>query len=104
MRANKTSIISYLKEIKSELNSNGIVKIALFGSFSRNEESVYSDIDIAIEKERDYLDKRTAYDYFNEINKIKKLIRDKFHRNSDVFDLGSDSFMKTTILKDLIYV
>ena len=104
MRADKASIVAYLKEIKSELFQDGISKIALFGSFARDEAGVYSDIDIAIQKEKNYLQKRTAYDYFDEVSKIKKLIRNKFHRNSDVFDLDSNSSMKKTILKDLIYV
>ena len=104
MRADKVSIINYLQEIKSQLQSNGISKIALFGSFSRNEANVYSDIDIAIEKESDYLLHRSAYDYFNEVAHIKTLLRKKFHRNSDIFDLDSDSSMKESILKELIYV
>ena len=104
MRATKLSILEYLKEIKSELQADGISKIALFGSFSRNEQNSYSDIDIAIQKESNYLLHRSAYDYFDEINKIKTLIRQKFHRNSDVFDLESNSSMKNTILKDIIYV
>ena len=104
MRADKASIVAYLKEIKSELFHDGISKIALFGSFARDEAGVYSDIDIAIQKEKNYLQKRTAYDYFDEVSKIKELIRNKFHRSSDVFDLDSNSSMKKTILKDLIYV
>ena len=104
MRADKLSIVSYLQEIKSELLHDGISKIALFGSFARDEASVYSDIDIAIQKEKNYLQTRTAYDYFDEVSKIKTMIRNKFHRNSDIFDLDSNSSMKSSILKDLIYV
>lgn len=104
MRANRENILSYLKEIKSELFRDGIVSVALFGSFARDEQSVYSDIDIAIQKESDYLRKRTAYTYFNEVEKIKTMIEQKFHRNSDVFDLDSDSSMKKNIKKDLLYV
>jgi hypothetical protein len=104
MKANKLSIVAYLQEIKSELFHDGISKIALFGSFARDEANVYSDIDIAIQKEKNYLDTRTAYEYFDEISKIKQMIRKKFHRNSDIFDLDSNSSMKQSILKDLIYV
>ena len=104
MKVDKHNIVAYLKEIKEELKLDGISKVALFGSFAREEESVYSDIDIAIQKEKSYLQTRSAYDYFDEITKIKNLIRTKFHRNSDVFDLDSGSSMKETILKDIIYV
>ena len=106
MRADKLSIINFLTEIKSELFSDGILKLGLFGSFARDEATVYSDIDIAIEKESNYLETRTAYEYFEEVQKIKNLIRDKFHRNIDIFDLNSNSnsSMKTEILKEIIYI
>ena len=104
MRVDKLSIVEYLKEIKEELANDGIATIALFGSFARGEAGVYSDIDIAIQKEKNYLDTKTAYNYFDEIIKIKGMIRKKFHRNSDIFDLDSDSSMKKIILKDIIYV
>lgn len=104
MRVSKSNIISFLQEIKTELGSDGIVTLGLFGSFARDEAGVYSDIDIAIQKEKNYLTHRTAYDYFNEIAKIKTLIKKKFHRNSDVFDLDSNSSMRDEIMKDLIYV
>jgi len=104
MRASKENILNYLKEIKNELKSDGIVSLALFGSFAREENGVYSDIDIAIAKENNYLKTRSAYNYFDEVSKIKTMIQKKFHRNSDIFDLDSDSVMKKTIMKDLVYV
>jgi len=104
IKPNKSSILQYLSEIKAELLEDGIFELGLFGSFSRDEANVYSDIDIAIKKENNYLEKRTAYEYFQEIQKIKTLVRQKFHRNIDIFDLDSDSSMKNTIVKELIYV
>jgi len=104
IKPNKSNILNYLSEIKAELLDDGIFVVGLFGSFSRDEATVYSDIDIAIKKECNYLEKRTSYDYFDELQKIKTLIRQKFHRNIDIFDLDSNSSMKKTIMKDLIYV
>lgn len=104
MRATKENILAYLKDIKSELAQDGIVSLALFGSFARNEENIYSDIDVAIKKEKDYLKTRTAYTYFEEVSKIKEMIQKKFHRNSDIFDLDSDSPMKKNIQQELQYV
>ena len=104
MRATKENIIVFLADIKKQLSREGISQIGLFGSYSRNEANVYSDIDIAITKEKNYLKTRSAYEYFEQVAFIKTLIREKFHRNSDVFDLDSNSTMKATIMKDLIYV
>ena len=104
MRATREEIITFLREIKVQLVDAGIAQVALFGSYARDEAGVYSDIDIAIAKEKDYLQTRTAYDYFQEVAKLKEQLREKFQKNSDIFDLDSDSFMKHSIMRDLIYV
>ena len=104
MRADRLSIVKFLDEIKLELLNDGISKIGLFGSYARDENNVYSDIDIAIKKADDYLNTRSSYDYFDEITKIKNLIRNKFHKNIDIFDVDSNSSMQDQILRDIIYV
>lgn len=104
MRADKNTIFDYLKELKPLLSGRGISVVGFFGSFAREENSVYSDIDIAIKKDNDYLAKKSGYDYFNDIEFLKNLIRKKFHRNIDIFDIESSSSMKNEILKDMIYV
>ena len=50
MKITKEMILQYLKEIKPELENHGIEQLALFGSFAKEEQTVYSDIDIAIKK------------------------------------------------------
>jgi len=104
MRATKDAVLSYLGELKEELHKEGIVELGLFGSFARGEASVYSDIDIAIRRDETYLKDHSAYEYFDLINSIKAKISARFYRQSDLFDLGSDSSMKENVLKDLIYV
>ncbi len=104
MRATKANLLQYLKEIKPQLQQRGIAKLGLFGSYARGDESVYSDIDIAIGKSSDFLHQKNAYDYFEEIAELRKMIRQQFHRTIDIFDLDSDSGFKKSIVKDLIYV
>jgi uncharacterized protein len=104
MKPTKEHILEYLHEIKSELHQSGIVQLGLFGSYARNENTLYSDIDIAIKKEENYLQHRNAYTYFDKIAKIKQQLFEKFHRSSDIFDLDSRSSMKESIMKDIIYV
>ena len=104
MRATKENIIEYLKNLKSELKDKGINKIALFGSFAKGEENIYSDIDIAILKDKDFLSFNTAYSYFELISDIKEETRKKFHKNIDIFDLDTKSSFKKSIEKELIYV
>lgn len=104
MRANKESIFDYLQELKPLLNQKGISVVGFFGSFARDENSVYSDIDVAIKKNKDYLVTKSGYDYFDDVAFLKTLIKKKFHRNIDIFDIESSSSMKNDILKDMIYV
>ena len=104
MRANKENILDYLKTIKPQLKNSGIKTLALFGSFSTNKQSVYSDIDIAISKEKDFLIHNSSYEYFDIISNIKSKIKKKFHRNVDVFNLDNNSAFKNSILKKLIYI
>lgn len=104
MRASKESILKYLKDIKSELNTKGIVRLGLFGSYAKGEETVYSDIDIAIMKDAQFLSKNSSYVYFDIVSDIKEKVRKKFHKNIDIFDLDSQSSFKNSIEKELIYV
>jgi predicted nucleotidyltransferase len=104
MKATRDNIILFLRNIQSDFSKNGVTPVGLFGSFARGEESIYSDIDIAVRKNKDFAFRGSAYDYFNEINRLKHLVFQTFHRNTDVFDLDSTSSFKDSILKDLIHV
>ena len=104
MKPTKEHILNYLCELKSELSEAGITQLGLFGSYARGDQTLYSDIDIAIKKEEDYLKHRNAYAYFEDVAKIKHLLFEKFRRSSDVFDLDSSSSMKDSIIRDIIYV
>jgi predicted nucleotidyltransferase len=97
-------IIAFLRELKPALRQEGIRKIGLFGSFANGRNGVYSDIDIAIEKERDYLDRHSPYEYFETVNRLRSSLMQRFHRNIDIFDLDSTSPLKTTIEKELFLV
>jgi len=104
MKTTKENILLYLKKIKPELEKYGIEKVALFGSFANAQQTVYSDIDIAIQKRSDFLQKHTAYDYFDLVSELKNKVMSALHRKSDIFDLDSDSAFKESIKKEMIYV
>ena len=58
----------------------------------------------ATKEKSGYLETRTAYEYFSQVNTIESKIYKKFHRNSDIFDLDAHSSMKESIAKDLVFV
>jgi predicted nucleotidyltransferase len=94
----KNEIISYLKEHKSDFAKKyKITKLALFGSYSRDENREDSDIDIAIEtKISDYF---LLYDFKEELEEF-------FHKKVDVVRIRDrmNKALKTRILADGIYV
>ena len=97
-------VLTFLTTIKPQLQENGIEKVGLFGSYARNSATLTSDIDIAIKLNKNYLDKNDVWNYFNEINKIKGMVYNKFQIKSDIFDLDSSSSLKDKIEKEVLYV
>ena len=97
-------VLTFLTTIKPQLQKDGIEQVGLFGSYAKNSATLTSDIDIAIKLDKNYLDKNDVWNYFNEINKIKEMVYDKFQIKSDVFDLDSSSSLKNKIEKEVLYV
>lgn len=97
-------VLTFLTTIKPQLQKDGIEQVGLFGSYAKNSATLTSDIDIAIKLNKNYLDKNDVWNYFNEINKIKEMVYDKFQIKSDVFDLDSASSLKDKIEKEVLYV
>ncbi len=101
-KLDRNSILAYLKSIKPDLKKKGIVTIALFGSYAKGDTSVYSDIDIAIKKEREFLKRFSPYDYFSTLNALRNDLVGHFHRPIEIFDLDSASPIKNIIEKEMI--
>jgi len=94
----KNEIIDYLREHKVDfLQKYQISKLALFGSYSRDENRNDSDVDIAIETPlSDYF---KLYDFKEELEK-------SFHTKVDIIRLRDkmNVALKRRIEKDGIYV
>ena len=94
----RTQILKRLQRVKPDLEKDfGLTEIALFGSSSREENRVDSDIDLLID-----LSKNTSADFFN----IAFRLQDLFHPVK--VDIVTRKGIKTSyfksIEKDLIYV
>ncbi len=100
----KEHILDYLSHIKSELMKNGIEKIGLFGSFAQGTATPFSDIDIAIQIQKGYLEKHDVWEYFNLIDTIRQKLLKKFSRKIDIYDLDNTSNIKNHISNEVIYV
>jgi predicted nucleotidyltransferase len=94
----KNEIIDYLKAHKEDfMQKYQISKIALFGSYSRDENRDDSDVDIAIET--------PLSDYFK-LYDFKEELENSFHTKVDIVRLRErmNIALKKRIEKDGIYV
>jgi predicted nucleotidyltransferase len=72
----KEIIIENLKSLKPQLLNLGVSSIGLFGSYSRNEQSSKSDIDILLDFEpnkENFDNFMAAYDLFEQLFKNEKI-------------------------------
>ncbi len=101
----KEEILKYLKLLKSQLKSQGIIRIGLFGSFAKGTNNKNSDIDIVYETSEDFLQKYPGWNAFTFLNEnLRDKIANKFNVKVDLFDLNSQSEIKEKIKKEAIYV
>ncbi|MBA3954660.1 nucleotidyltransferase family protein [Candidatus Dependentiae bacterium] len=92
----RKAILNYLRENKDVLEEQfGITKIALFGSYARNEAHVDSDIDLLIETKQQSFKNRML---------LKEYLENHFHRKVDLCYFKSIRlFIKSHAEKDIVY-
>ncbi len=98
---NKNEILNRLKELKPIYQNEGLEILGVFGSYAKETNTKYSDIDIAYKLDYDKFSKK----YIGGFSKILRIdeIKDELKAifKTEV-DFVSDSNKK--IMKDLIYV
>ena len=94
----KNQMLEYLRELKPELKRlYGINEIAVFGSFARDDESEYNDIDIIIID----MDRRNGF----LIAKAKRYLTEKLNTDVDIgFYSAMNPYIKKNIQEDIIHV
>lgn len=87
----KEQILSFLKEEKANLLSYGVTKLGLFGSYARDENSIFSDIDIVIESDVNIIQKKFSNPlcFFEILDDLKAKIVSKFGTTADICDVTS---------------
>lgn len=94
----KSEILDYLISHKTELREKfGVVKIGLFGSFARDEQHEDSDIDLAIEIEKD---KKSLKNFFG----LKRELETQFGKRIDLgIETALKPIVKAQVEKEIIY-
>ena len=98
MTQEKSGIINTLKQLKPELQERfGVTKLALFGSYARDEATEDSDIDIVIIE----MTRKNGF----LIAKAKSFISDKLQKKVDIGLYSAiNPYVKKCIDQDMIYV
>jgi predicted nucleotidyltransferase len=94
----KEYILSEMKQKKRELQNFGIVRIGLFGSYVREEQSEKSDIDILLEFEPE---KENFDNYMSVYDILENLFRNE--KVEIVTKNGLSPYIGPQILKEVIY-
>ncbi len=94
----KIEILDYLISHKTELREKfGVIKIGLFGSFARDEQREDSDIDLAIEIEKD---KKSLKNFFG----LKRELETQFGKRIDLgIETALKPIVKAQVEKEIIY-
>ena len=97
----KNEILFKLKELKPSYEKEGSILLGLFGSYAKETQTKYSDIDIAYKLNYDKFSQKYVGGFAKllRIDDIKKELQEIFHKS---IDLVPDTNKK--ILKDMIYV
>ena len=98
---NKNEILNKLKELKPIYQNEGLEILGVFGSYAKETNTKYSDIDIAYKLDYDKFSKKYigGFSKILRIDEIKNELKAIFKTE---VDFVSDSNKK--IMKDLIYV
>jgi len=97
----KSEILSKLKELKPQYEQEGLILLGLFGSYAKDTQTRFSDIDVAYRIDYDKFSQKykDGFSKLLKIDSIKKELEDIFKTK---IDLVPDS--NKAILKGLINV
>ncbi len=97
----KNEIISKLKEIKPKYEREGLILLGLFGSYAKDTQNEFSDIDIAYKLDYDKFSQKykDGFSKLLRIDDVKSELQQVFKRK---IDFVPDS--NRELFKDIIYV
>jgi uncharacterized protein len=95
----KDNIVSIIKSQKRKFTKYGVLRIGLFGSYVRNEQSVKSDIDLLIDFDAE---KENFDNYMAVCDLLEKLFQNE--KVEIITKNGLSKYVGPTILNEVLYV
>ena len=81
---NREQIIAKIRAHESELRTVGVLSLSLFGSASRGDSGIDSDIDVAVRLGKDF--SQPGFDYFKRLNELQARLTQVLGCNVDVIE------------------
>jgi predicted nucleotidyltransferase len=98
----RQDILNYLRTLNKRL-PDGIRLVGLFGSYARDEQDRYSDIDITYMMDHNRFYKEDAFKKLIALEEIKKEIETALHRSVDLVPANTKNIrIKQSIMRDEI--
>ncbi|MFA6789227.1 MAG: nucleotidyltransferase domain-containing protein [Arcobacteraceae bacterium] len=97
----KNEIVSKLQELKPKYEQEGLILLGLFGSFAKDNQNAFSDIDIAYKLDYDKFSQKYK-DGFSKLLRIDDIKSELEHTFKTKIDFVPDTNKK--LLKDIVYV
>lgn len=98
---NKNDIVSKLQELKPKYEQEGLIILGLFGSYTKDKQNDFSDIDIAYKLDYDKFSQKYK-DGFSKLLRIDDIKSELQQTFKTKIDFVPDS--NKSLLKDIVYV
>jgi predicted nucleotidyltransferase len=97
--SDKNNILSTLKKLKPIYEKEGLILLGLFGSYARDTQTKFSDIDIAykLDYEKFSSKYKDGFSKILRIDEIKEELQNIFHTRVDLVSNSNKSILKELI-------
>jgi predicted nucleotidyltransferase len=101
----KKDIINYLQQFNDTYKSRGFQIIGLFGSYARDTQDPFSDIDLSYAMDHEIFHKNNAFAKLIELDNIKKELEQTFKNRVDLIPANTkNSLLQKNLKKEQILI
>jgi len=98
----KDKLIQKIKILKKELQKEGFIIDAIFGSFVKSEK--FNDIDLLYHLDKSFFEKYNGFVGFKKLEEIKEILKKELKYDIDLAPIDNLSKTAKKYIKDIIYV
>jgi len=98
-------IVEDLQNFNHQYEPNGFKIVSLFGSYARETNDFFSDIDLTYSVDSEIFYKNNAFEALSKLEKIKKELEGKFHKKIDLIPSNTKNYLiKQQLQKEQIFI